>query len=92
MLIQLPSAHLGRLSLPAVLELPEAEGLVLVTGSIQGRLRVNDPCEGERWINLAELENQKECRAVTCSRRPTSATKRFDITYFSHFSSAIVAP
>ena len=32
-LMRLPSAHLGRLSLPAVLELPEAEGLVLVTGS-----------------------------------------------------------
>ena len=34
-LMQLPSAHLGRLSLPAALELPDAEGLVLVTGSAQ---------------------------------------------------------
>ena len=37
-LMQLPSPHLGRLSLPAVLEIPEAEGLVLVTGSATGRL------------------------------------------------------
>ena len=39
-LMSLPSAHLGRLSLPAALELPESEGLVLVTGSANGRLRL----------------------------------------------------
>ena len=82
-LMRLPSAHLGRLSLPSALELQEGEGLVLVTGSDLGRLRVVDPREGERWIDLAALEQeQKICRAVSFSRRPTTATKRFDITYF----------
>ena len=52
-LMSLPSAHLRRLSLPES-ELPQAEGLVLVTGSARGNLRVVDPREGERWINLAE--------------------------------------
>ena len=86
LLMKLPSAHLGRLSLPAVLELPEDEGLVLVTGTNRGRLRVIDPREGERWINLAQLEElQQICRAVSFSRRPTSATKRFDISYFFPF-------
>ena len=82
-LIQLPSAHLARLSLPAALELPKDEGIVLVTGTVQNRLRVIDPREGERWLDLAELENEHQVsRAVTFSRRPTSATKRFDISYF----------
>ena len=85
-LMQLPAPHLGRLSLPAALELPVDEGLVLVTGSTGGSLRVIDPREGERWINLEELEQeQKVLRAVTFSRRPTTATKRFDITYFFPF-------
>ena len=85
-LMQLPSAHLGRLSLPAVLELPDELGLLLVTGERQGRLRVIDPTEGERWIDLQALEqDQPGCRAVTFSRRPTTATKRFDISYFFPF-------
>ena len=85
-LMKLPSAHLGRISLPAVLDIPEVEGLLLVTGSAQGRLRVIDPCEGERWIDLADLEQEHQsCRAVTFSRRPNTATKRFDITYFFPF-------
>ena len=85
-LMQLPSAHLSRLSLPAALELSDAEGLVLVTGSSRGRLRVIDPREGERWLDLSELEHEQQvCRAVTFSRRPTTATKRFDITYFFPF-------
>ena len=85
-LMKLPPAHLGRLSLPAVLELPEAEGIVLVTGSARSRLRVIDPREGERWIAFAELEQeQQSCRAITFSRRPNTATKRFDITYFFPF-------
>ena len=84
---------MGRLSLPAALELPVDEGLVLVTGSTGGSLRVIDPREGERWINLEELEQeQKVLRAVTFSRRPTTATKRFDITYFFPFCSVIAAP
>ena len=83
--MKLPAAHLGRISLPAALELPDGEGLVLVTGSTRGLLRVMDPREGERWIDLVELEQQKQvCRAVTFSRRPTP-TKRFDITYFFPF-------
>ena len=82
-LMQLPSAHLGRLSLPATLELPDEEGLVLVTGSDRGRVRVIDPREGQRWIDLGVLERQQSVsRAVTFSRRPSTATKRFDITYF----------
>ena len=85
-LMKLPTAHLGRISLPAVLEIPEAEGLLLVTGSAQGRLRVIDPCEGERWIDLVDLDQEPQaCRAVTFSRRPNTATKRFDITYFFPF-------
>ena len=84
-LMQLPSAHLGRLPLPAALELPDEEGVVLVTGSAQGRMRVIDPREGERWVNLDEFEDTQTCRAVTFSRRPTTATKRFDITYFFPF-------
>ena len=85
-LMQLPSAHLGRLPLPAALELSEADGIVLVTGSARESLRVIDPREGERWIDLVELEQEQNvCRAVTFSRRPTSATKRFDITYFFPF-------
>ena len=85
-LMQLPSAHLGRLALPAVLELPDEEGILLVTGTDRSRLRVIDPREGERWIDLDELEPETQlCRAVAFSRRPTSATKRFDITYFFPF-------
>ena len=85
-LMQLPSAHLGRLSMPAVLEIPQQQGLLLVTGERRGRLRVIDPCEGERWIDLSELEQDHAgCRAVTFSRRPTTATKRFDISYFFPF-------
>ena len=85
-LMKLPSAHLGRLILPAVLELPEQQSLVLVTGYQKGRLRVIDPREGERWIDLLELEQlHPGCRAVTFSRRPTTATKRFDVSYFFPF-------
>ena len=84
--MQLPSAHLGRLSLPAVLELPDELSLLLVTGERQGRLRVIDPTEGERWIDLQSLEqDQPACRAVTFTRRPSTATKRFDISYFFPF-------
>ncbi len=85
-LMQLPSAHLGRLSMPAALEIPEEQGLLLVTGERRGRLRVIDPCEGERWIDLSDLEqDHPACRAVTFSRRPNTATKRFDISYFFPF-------
>ena len=85
-LMRLPQAHLGRLSLPSVLELPDQQGLVLVTGSSNGRLRIIDPCEGERWIGLQDLDqDQQYCRAVTFSRRPTTATKRFDISFFFPF-------
>ena len=85
-LMTVPSAHLARLSLPAALELPEPEGTVLVTGSSNGRLRVIDPREGQRWIDLVELEqDQQACRAVTFSRRPSTATKRFDVSYFFPF-------
>ena len=86
-LMKLPSAHLGRLMLPAVLELPEQQSLVLVTGYQKGRLRVIDPREGERWIDLLELEQlHPGCRAVTFSRRPTTATKRFDVSYSRSYS------
>ena len=85
-LMQLPSAHLGRVQLPAVLDLPDEQSLLLVTGERQGNLRVIDPCEGERWIDLKSLEQEKSaCRVVTFTRRPSSATKRFDISYFFPF-------
>ena len=82
-LMQLPAAHLTRLPLPALLELPDGEGPVLVCGGRDQRLRVIDPREGERWLDLHLLEqDQPQYRAVSFSRRPTTATKRFDISYF----------
>ena len=85
-LMQLPAAHLPRLSLPALLELPEGEGLVLVTGQRRGLLRVVDPREGEVLLSVDELsELQPAYRAVTFSRRPDSAEKRFGISYFFPF-------
>ena len=72
-LMQLPSAHLSRLSLPAVIEIPHQQCLLLVTGASNGRLRVIDPCEGERWIDLHLLEEEQSVsRSVTFSRRPTT--------------------
>ena len=85
-LMQLPPAHAPRLALPALLELPDDEGLVLVTGHRPGAIRVIDPLEGERWLQLDALaELQPMLRAVTLSRRAGSATKRFDISYFFPF-------
>ena len=86
-LMQLPSAHLGRLSLPAALELPEAEGLLFWSlAQRQGRFRVIDPVKVNVGLILRSLaQDQQACRAVTFSRRPTTATKRFDITYFFPF-------
>lgn len=82
-LMQLPAAHVPRLPLPALLELPLREGVVLVAGEHQGRLRVMDPLEGERWLSLDQLADQQPVlRAVTFSRRPETATKRFDLSYF----------
>jgi len=82
-LMQLPAAHLIRLPLPALLELPDGDGPVLVCGSRSNSLRVIDPREGERWLQLHLLEQQQPlCRAVAFSRRPSTATKRFDISYF----------
>ena len=71
-LMRIPSAHLGRLSLPAVLELPEAEGLVLVTGFVaaSGRLRVIDPREGQRWLNLRNWS--RKIRFARCHFQPSS--------------------
>ena len=56
---------------------------MLVSGWNKGRLRVIDPHEGERWIDLLELE--KDFKAVVQSLLVGSlpATKRFDISYFS---------
>ena len=62
--MHLPSAHLGRVSLPAALELPQAEGIVLVSGFVSGRLRVIDPREGESWIELGELQQAE--RDLSC--------------------------
>ena len=91
-LMQLPSPHLGRLSLPSALELQEEEGLVLVTGAARGRLRVIDPREGERWIDLAELEqDQQVCRAVTFSRPPPPPSG-LTSPIFSRSCSAIATP
>ena len=42
-----------------------------------------DPREGERLISSDTLSDAKDIyRVVTFSRRPNSATKRFDISYF----------
>jgi len=83
-LMQVPAPHLGRVTLPAILEL--SDGVVLLAGAKTGRLRVMDPREGERWIHLNELADvQPVLRAVTLSRRAGTATKRFDISYFFPF-------
>ena len=72
--------------MPAVIEIPHQQCLLLVTGASNGRLRVIDPCEGERWIDLHLLEEEQSVsRSVTFSRRPTTPTKRFDISYFFPF-------
>ena len=69
-----------------MLEPPDQQGLLLVTGVRDGQLRVIDPAEGERWIEIQVLEQEKQvCRAVSFSRRPTTATKRFSISYFFPF-------
>jgi subfamily B ATP-binding cassette protein HlyB/CyaB len=82
-LMELPAQHLDRLAIPALLELPDSEGLGLLAGVQSGSLRVIDPQEGERWLRIQELsEISPSYRAVTLSRREGSATKRFDISYF----------
>ena len=43
-LMKLPTAHLGRLSLPALLELPEHQACFCYWRA-KGPLRVIDPCE-----------------------------------------------
>jgi ATP-binding cassette, subfamily B, bacterial HlyB/CyaB len=83
-LMQVPAPHLGRVTLPAILEL--SDGVVLLSGARAGRLRVIDPREGELWLDVNELaEEQPVLRAVTLSRRAGTATKRFDISYFFPF-------
>jgi len=83
-LMHVPAAHVGRLTLPAILEL--SDGPVLVAGEKRGRLRIIDPREGERHLKLVELAaSQPQLRAVTLSRRPKTAEKRFDISYFFPF-------
>jgi len=80
-LINLPAPHLSRLQLPSFLEIPD--GLVLVTGVRGSQLRIADPLEGERYLSLGQLaELQPSFRAVSLSRRPRTATKRFDLSYF----------
>ena len=82
-LMNVPVAHLGRMSLPALLELPDEDALVLVTGERLGQLRIIDPREGERYVDLVSLEKEHpSARAVSISRRPNTATRRFDVTYF----------
>ncbi|KZR72338.1 Toxin RTX-I translocation ATP-binding protein [Prochlorococcus marinus str. MIT 1313] len=82
-LMNIPVAHLARMSLPALLELPDEDSLVLLTGERHGHLRVIDPREGERYVDLASLEKEhSSARAVAISRRPDTSTRRFDITYF----------
>jgi len=80
-LMNLPAAHLPRLALPALLETPD--GLLLISGHGGGQLRVIDPLEGERFLDLEILEaDQPVYRAVTLARRPRTATKRFGLSYF----------
>ncbi|WP_255003577.1 peptidase domain-containing ABC transporter [Cyanobium sp. HWJ4-Hawea] len=80
-LMQLPTAHIGRVTLPALVETPD--GVLLLAGEQKGRLRWMDPREGEIWQDIASLqEQQPHLRAVTFSRRAGTATRRFDISYF----------
>jgi ATP-binding cassette subfamily B protein len=83
-LMQVPAPHLGRVSLPALLE--TNEGVVLLAGEKRGRLRLIDPREGDYWLDIESLQEQQPVlRAVTLSRRAGSATRRFDISYFFPF-------
>ena len=83
-LMELPVSHLSRVTLPALLELPD--GPVLITGQSPAGLRVVDPREGELRLDLAHLaEASPTLRAVCLTRRPQTATKRFDISYFFPF-------
>ena len=80
-LMQLPAAHLNRVSLPSVVE--SDDGLLLCAGVSKNKLRFFDPREGERLISSDTLSDAKDIyRVVTFSRRPNSATKRFEISYF----------
>ncbi|MCP9925567.1 peptidase domain-containing ABC transporter [Synechococcus lacustris C3-12m-Tous] len=83
-MMAVPAPHLARLPMPALLELPD--GPVLLVGERKGFLRVIDPREGERRIRAESLlEETPVLRAITLSRRPQTAEKRFDISYFFPF-------
>lgn len=80
-LMQVPVPHLGRVTLPALVETPD--GVLLLAGEHKGRLRWLDPREGEIWQSIDNLqEQQPSLRSVTFSRRAGTATRRFDISYF----------
>lgn len=83
-MMAVPAPHLARLPMPALLELPD--GPVLLVGERKGYLRVIDPREGERRIRTESLlEESPLLRAITLTRRPQTAEKRFDISYFFPF-------
>jgi ATP-binding cassette subfamily B protein len=83
-LLQVPTPHLGRLTLPALVE--TADGVLLLAGEQAGRLRLIDPREGELLLETSRLaEEQPVLRAVSLSRRAGTATRRFDVSYFFPF-------
>lgn len=83
-LMQVPTAHLGRVTLPAVVE--TSDGILLLVGTKDENLLVVDPREGERTIPLSLFSQESQVvRVITFSRRPGTATRRFDITYFFPF-------
>ena len=83
-LMQVPSAHLGRVTLPAVVE--SHDGILLLLGMQGEEIHVVDPREGERRIPLDLFSQESQVsRVITFARRSGSATKRFDITYFFPF-------
>lgn len=83
-LLQVPSPHLGRLTLPALVE--THDGVLLLAGTKGNQLRFIDPREGELWLEPSVLsDKQPVLRAITLSRRAGTATRRFDISYFYPF-------
>ncbi len=83
-MMQVPVPHLGRVTLPAVVE--SSDGILLLVGYKDDNVLAVDPREGERTIPSSEFSEESQIvRIITFSRRADSATKRFDITYFFPF-------
>ena len=80
-LMQVPASHLTRVSYPAIVETDD--GLFLISGSNNDSLKLFDPREGHLNVPIDHLASlHPQYRIISVSRRPNSATKRFDVSYF----------